>query len=340
MAELWFGTHPLGMSTVETASGRQALGHVTGDLGFMLKVLAPAQPLSIQVHPARDLAAAGFAAEEKAGLPLSDIARDYKDPHHKPEMVYALTPFETLVGFRPMVEAVALLEALDVPVARDLVAHAEQGSTAMVGRLLGQHLDGADVDAFVAACAEQLASGADIERGYLTVVEAATFHPSDPGLVLALLLNRRTIPAGGAAFIGSGLIHAHLSGLCLEVMAPSDNVFRAGLTPKRVNAQGVLESLAGNADVDPTIAPRHVGTATELFAPDSGEFALTITRGAESQLPGSGSRVLLGLDGVVEIVSESAGSIDLAKGQAAIALDDAGFLEVRGTGTVAQAYVP
>ena len=64
----------------------------------MVKYLFTTERLSIQVHPANDLAASGFAAEEAAGIALSDTSRDYKDPHHKPELLLALTPVEALCG--------------------------------------------------------------------------------------------------------------------------------------------------------------------------------------------------------------------------------------------------
>jgi mannose-6-phosphate isomerase len=296
--------------------------------------------LSNQEHPANELAESGFAAEEASGIALSDAARDYKDPHHKPEMVYALAPFETLVGFRPIDETVRLLSALDVPIAKSLLDRSGDGSLAMVTHVLSSEIAPDAVDEFVDACAAQLAADTDVRRGYLTVVEAARIHPSDPGLVVALLLNRLTIEPGQAAFIGPGLIHAHLSGLCLEVMASSDNVFRAGLTTKRVNAQGVLASLAASDDGDAGIDPVRVGTATEVFEPAGGLFALSISHGSESRLPGAGHRILLCLDGAAEVVSESGGTVSLRQGQAAFAPTDDGPLEVRGTGTTAQAYVP
>lgn len=340
VAELWFGTHPLGASMVETDDGPRALLDQVGDLPFMLKVLAPAQPLSIQVHPASDLAAAGFAAEEVAGVPLSDAARDYKDPHHKPEMVYALTPFETLVGLRPVDEAVQLLSPLDVPMAKSLLDRSGDGPLAMVEHVLTADVDRDAVDEFVNACAAQLDAGVDIGRGYLTVVEAARIHPSDPGLVVALLLNRLTIAPGQSAFIGPGLIHAHLSGLCLEVMASSDNVFRAGLTTKRVNAEGVLASLGAADGGDAGIAPSRFGAATEVFEPGGGLFALSVSHGSEPRLPGVGHRILLCVDGEVDVVSESGDQVSLVRGQAAFASAGDGGLELRGSGTTAQAYVP
>jgi mannose-6-phosphate isomerase len=340
VAELWFGTHRLGASTVETGNGPRALADQVGELPFMLKVLAPAQPLSIQVHPASDLAESGFAAEEAAGLALSDAGRDYKDPHHKPEMIYALAPFETLVGLRPLDEAEQLLSSLDVPIAKSLLDRSADGVLAMGEHVLTSQVDRDAVDEFVEECAAQLAAGADVRRGYLTVVEAARIHPSDPGVVLALLLNRLTIEPGRSAFIRPGLIHAHLSGLCLEVMASSDNVFRAGLSTKRVNVQGVLASLEAPDGGDAKIEPTRISAATEVLEPAGGLFALSITRGSESRLPGAGHRILLCLDGAVDVVSDSGDHVPLVQGQAAFASADDGALELRGSGTTAQAYVP
>lgn len=64
-----------------------------GELPFLFKVLCAAQPLSIQVHPNKQASEEGFARENAAGIPLSAAERNYKDPNHKPELVFALTPF-------------------------------------------------------------------------------------------------------------------------------------------------------------------------------------------------------------------------------------------------------
>ena len=116
VAEVWVGTHPLGTARVRDADGQERpLTEVSGELGFMLKVLAADRPLSIQVHPDADRAAAGFAAEEEAGVPLDAPHRVFKDPFPKPEMVYALSTFDTLVGLRRTSEIVRILETVEHP---------------------------------------------------------------------------------------------------------------------------------------------------------------------------------------------------------------------------------
>lgn len=339
VAEIWLGTHPLAPSDVQTAEGFVPLAEYAGDLPYMLKVLAPVRPLSIQVHPSSAIAELGYAAEQAAGVPLDDPTRDFKDPHHKPEMVYALSEFDTLVGLRPVGEIRDLLAGLDGAVSARLTPLLGDGPLALIRELLDAPPSAAEIDEFVGACAAQLASD-DVARGYATVVEIAGFCPGDPGVVVAMLLNRVTLAPGEAAFIGPGLLHAHLSGLCLEVMASSDNVMRAGLTPKRVNPQAVLKIIDADQPASPRVDPTRVGDSTLAFEPPGRLFALSITTGAEDSLPGEGRRILLCTDGEVELAAASGDALTLARGEAAFVSAEDGAIRVGGSGQVAQAYVP
>lgn len=337
VAEFWLGTHPLGPSEVITENGRVPLVEFAGGLPFMLKVLAPDQPLSIQVHPSNSIAELGFAAEETAGVPMDDPTRDFRDPHHKPEMVYALSRFETLVGIRSLAEIRDLLAPLDVSISRRLLTHVEDGEVAVLRELLTRPPTGADVDEFVSACERLL--GDDRGRGYETVIDVARFHPHDPGVVVAMLLNRVTLEPGQAAFIGPGLVHAHLHGLCLEVMVSSDNVMRAGLTPKRINPQALLKIIDLAQPESPMVRP--VSEAgTDTFVPPGNLFALSITRGPADRLPGSGRRILLCLSGEVDLVTDGGGSLTLRRGEAAFVTGEDGGVGITGQGQVAQAFVP
>ena len=85
-AELWIGTHPNGPATLD--DGRP-LSDLTGELPYLLKVLAAAEPLSLQTHPDAEQARDGYAR----GV--------YPDPNPKPELLCALTEFEALCGDPP-----------------------------------------------------------------------------------------------------------------------------------------------------------------------------------------------------------------------------------------------
>src|SRR5690348_6641195 len=134
-AELWMGAHPTAPSgargttldaLIEAAPGRELGAEVAarfgGRLPFLLKILSAAKALSIQVHPSRAQAEAGYAAENARGLAPGDPARNYVDDWPKPELLYALTPFEVAAGLRPPSDASALLQALEVDELKPLAA--------------------------------------------------------------------------------------------------------------------------------------------------------------------------------------------------------------------------
>src|SRR5258705_9120267 len=105
-AEWWMGTHPLAPSTLDDGSPLQS---VAGELPYLLKLMAAAQPLSLQTHPDRITAEAGFEHEDQLGIPRDSPQRIYRDPFAKPEMLCALTTFDTLGGFRPVADTIPLL---------------------------------------------------------------------------------------------------------------------------------------------------------------------------------------------------------------------------------------
>ncbi|MFD3725039.1 mannose-6-phosphate isomerase, class I [Streptomyces sp. NPDC058671] len=134
-AELWMGAHPAAPSRVRrdhrtlpldqviAADPLAELGAATlrrfgPRLPFLLKLLAADAPLSVQVHPDLAQARAGFARENALGIPTDAPHRTYRDAHHKPEMIVALSRFRGLCGFRAPRECADLLDALAVPALR------------------------------------------------------------------------------------------------------------------------------------------------------------------------------------------------------------------------------
>lgn len=85
-----------------------------GDLPFLFKILAAEHALSIQVHPSKQDAEIGFEKEQSAGIPLNASHRNYKDPNHKPELVYALTSYQAMNGFRSYDEIIEAFGLCDI----------------------------------------------------------------------------------------------------------------------------------------------------------------------------------------------------------------------------------
>lgn len=351
VAELWMGTHPRAPSSVEEAVGLLTpLANVAGELPFLLKVLAADKPLSLQVHPGRALAEAGYREEEAAGKPMDAPDRSYKDPNHKPEMAYALTTFDTLVGFRPTAEILRVLAAIDTPLTNSLgedlrATPGFSGIVRLVERLLTEVVTPSEIADVVDDCRLLAESSIDIKRAFATAVEIAEHFPGDVGVVISLFLNRLTLQPGEAAFLGSGVIHAHLSGMCLEVMASSDNVLRAGLTAKNVNPAGLIRCLDKGMSRVARVTPEPWGFSTELFRPDVEEFALSVTQCSYAEpdgtaLPNTGRRILVCTGGEVTLLSERGEGFDLQRGDSVYAGPDDGLLRIIGIGEVAQAYEP
>ena len=350
MAEMWMGTHPLGPAMVMAPEGRVPLSDLAGEVPFMMKILSAAKPLSIQVHPNAELARKGFEAEEADGIPLAAPHRVFKDPHPKPEMVYALTAFDTLVGFRPTAEILRILGPLDHPVARRLVDQLAadpgfHGIVRLLERLLSEPPSVHEVHEIVALCHGRLALGLDIKRAYASVTEIAPHYPGDVGVVVSLLLNRLTLQPGEAAYLGAGIIHAHLHGMCVEVMVNSDNVLRAGLTSKQLAPEGVVASIEADMSRVARVSPELFGTNTDVFEPGGGEFGLAVCQVSPAdiegvELPETGARIIVCTGGEVTVVNAAGEALRLVRGGVLYAGESDGVLHVRGSGEVAQAYQP
>lgn len=366
-AELWFGAHPAASAAVEGPEGATALVTAIADdpvaamgadvvarfgpqLPYLLKLIAAERPLSLQVHPRLEQARQGFEAEQAAGLPVGDPRRSYQDANHKPELVYALTRFEAMCGFRAPRRAAELLAGLDAPLALDLhgVLKAEptyEGIRTAFRRLLDPDLrpDATDVEAVAEACRRRLSDGSPSPRADGTVVQLQEAYPGDPGVVTSLLLNPVTLEPGDAMFIPAGGVHAYLSGMAVEIMASSDNVLRAGLTSKHVDVAELLANVDYVAAPPIRIAPEVFYGATKVFYAPVDDFELsvtTVTGGRVHTLPGRGPRVLICLDGEVSVASAANGTLRLARGEAVFVAASDGELTADGAGTIVQADVP
>jgi mannose-6-phosphate isomerase len=328
-AELWMGAHPSSSSGVRRAGmlttldaviaadpvrelGAECAARFGGRLPFLLKVLSAASALSIQVHPSRAQAEAGFAAE--AALPAGDPARNYVDDWPKPELAYALTPFEVLAGMRSPEDALEFLTALAVerlvPVTREV---------ADPGRALESILTwpAADRPALIADVVEactRLAEG-PYAPAASAVVQVAEGHPGDIGTVAALLLRHAVLQPGQAMFMPAGGLHAYLRGTCIELLANSDNVVRAGLTSKHIDVPELLKLLDPALPVT-ALVPSRPAPGIDVYDAGVPEFRLyRIDLGdAQENLPGTGPRILLCTSG--EAVLRTAGdTAKLAQGE-------------------------
>jgi mannose-6-phosphate isomerase len=121
---------------------------------------------------------------------------------------------------------------------------------------------------------------------------------------------------GEAIFMPAGGPHAYLRGTGVELLANSDNVVRAGLTPKHVDVPELLKLTAPAAGV-PVIEPRPLGGGVTVYDSPAPEFRLYRAElgAGEVALPGGGcARVVLCTEGTAALRASS-GALKVAKGE-------------------------
>jgi mannose-6-phosphate isomerase class I len=298
-AELWMGAHPdlpsralvagrsIGLDELIAGAPEAMLGPTVtrafGELPYLFKVLAAASPLSLQAHPSREAASAGFSREDAASIPRDAPQRTYRDQNHKPELLAALSDFYALHGFRPPDEIAGLLR--DVPELRGLAVRFQatpDGLRDLYGRLMTMPQE--DVDAVLGPLVRRLAErdgtrpfGRDTWEHWILRCDREHAHEGhhDRGLFSVCLLNLVRLRPGEALYQPPGVLHAYLAGCGMEVMANSNNVLRGGLTRKRVDVAELLRNLrfeGGRAEI---IRPARLGASAEwAYRTPAREFEL------------------------------------------------------------------
>lgn len=355
MAELWMGAHPKSPSYVNSGGAPRSLRDLIdedkaamlgeavaarfGELPFLFKVLCAEQPLSVQVHPSKLAAEAGFARENAAGVPLTAAERNYKDANHKPELVYALTPFRAINGFRALPEIVSLLEPLAGAHAQiaHFLSHSDEANLAtLFAKLLS--LKGEEkslaIDILKAALKQRHGEPWD------TIRSIAEVYPDDSGLFSPLLLNVITLQPGEAMFLFAETPHAYLQGVALEVMANSDNVLRAGLTPKYIDIPELLANVKFQAKPYSQLLTHPVKQDDMLRFPVPVEdfaFAIHTLRPQPQKVAQQSAAILFCIEGEARIIKDDA-QLTLNPGESCFVAASESPIDLSGSGRVARVF--
>ena len=322
-AELWFGVHPGGPSPLVDTAGVPT-GELLADhfdieaIPLLVKLLAAARPLSVQLHPPKEIAAAGWEAQHAPGHPPV-----YSDPFEKTEMLVALDDFEAFAGWRPADEAARILAHL--PGTEAAIAALRSGDRAGVIRRL---LDLATPSAVALLAEAATAAGLPEEQvaAYATVQEA---YPQDAGALLTPLLAYLRLRPGQAVYVPAGLPHSYIRGTGLEVMTSSDNVIRLGLTSKAVFVDHAIGALVEG------LQPQFMDTEHgDLIWPVNAPFVVRMVSSGEERIPYGAYRIVLLIEGTARVVSEF-GEIALRPGTAAVISADDPDSWVEADGLVA-----
>lgn len=356
MAELWMGAHPKSSSKITDSQGTvrslrdvidadkaTLLGREVadrfGELPFLFKVLCAAQPLSIQVHPNKRASEIGFAKENAAGIAMDAAERNYKDPNHKPELVFALTPFLAMNAFREFSEIVSLLQP--VAGAHTAIAHfLEQPNGERLSALFASLLNMQGEEK--ARALAILRSALESQQGepWQTIRVISEFYPDDSGLFSPLLLNVVKLKPGEAMFLFAETPHAYLQGTALEVMANSDNVLRAGLTPKYIDIPELVANVKFEAKPAAELLTQPVKNGSELDFPipvDDFAFSLHDLSAQPTAIAQQSAAILFCLEGEA-VLSKGEESLTLKPGESAFISAAESPVQVSGNGKLARVY--
>lgn len=364
-AELWMGAHPKAPSWADVGGQRMPMtdlieSHPEAILGtetahrfnrcmpFLFKVLAAAEPLSIQAHPDKNQARSGFARENRLGIPIEAPHRSYRDDSHKPEIICALTPFWGLNGFQPI-----------AAIARNLYDYAPTTLAA-----LAAGLDASDASRSLEIFFETLlAMPAKRRHDVIAEVRAQArnkmasepaadwvrrlhaAYPGDIGVLSPIYLNLIRLMPGQAMYLEAGQLHAYLEGVGIELMANSDNVLRGGLTPKHIDVPELMRVLRFVAGEPRIITPRPVTPNVHVYDAAVEEFELArldITAGHRFTAASQRSvEILLAVEGTVAIETEGGQmSFQMSKGESVMIPACLSGYGIQGEGQLFRAAVP
>ncbi|KAL3696062.1 hypothetical protein R1sor_010138 [Riccia sorocarpa] len=266
----WLLKHP-------EALGEDVVRRWQGELPFLFKVLSIAKALSIQAHPDKRLA-------EFLHMNQPHV---YKDPNHKPEMALALTKFEALCGFvnpeelKEVLESVPEFRALLKEHEVEMLLNVDTSNSGGGGTALQEafttimNLDKDTVAEKLRELITRLETEQQVRK--LTPKEELALvlekqYPDDVGVFASFFLNYIRLAPGEAVYLSANVPHAYISGECVECMATSDNVVRAGLTPKFRDTEILCSMLKYEQGLPDVLNGSLVSPNTRRYSPPFDEF--------------------------------------------------------------------
>jgi len=329
-AELWMGTHHRGPAQLEQNGEKLRLsealerhpdwlgkiGQPFGELPFLFKVLDVREMLSIQAHPDKAQAIAGFKEENEAGISLDAPHRNFKDANHKPEIMVALSDFWLLHGFKTQEKLRETLKR--VPEFSSLLPYLSKGGLYTLYKYV-MELPQQQVNELLKPMKARLAGQvfAKEEPEYWAQKAFATHQLEgghcDRGIFSIFFFNLLKVEPGQGIFQGAGVPHAYLEGKNVELMANSDNVFRGGLTPKHIDVPQLLKHLIFEPVVPEVLLPqlRSENGTWAYFKSPASDFELKMLRteekGALSFDREEAPQVLIFMEG--EITTDDTGQL-------------------------------
>ncbi len=361
-AELWMGMHPKAPSLVKTPQGdiplsdfiRAHPGEILGErvvrqfgprLPFLFKVLSAAEALSIQAHPNKEQAVRLHARDPE----------HYPDDNHKPEIAIALDELIALVGFAPVDELLETFKTYPEIAAfagRERVealaaarkSEKKEALRALFAALMNRGEDEPQIlERTLADLEGRFRNQKTLSEKEVLFLELRDKYGTDIGLLVIFLLNLLHLQKGQGVFLKAGVPHAYIRGNIVECMANSDNVVRAGLTPKFKDVKALVEILTYEAATVDLFTPSPHAKEFIYRVPVS-EFSIAhwqLKKNEKIEHQVNSVEILLAMEGAF-LVHYDHGSLRLEKGESVLipAALHAYSLQALDAGDAFCAFVP
>jgi mannose-6-phosphate isomerase len=345
-AEYWMGGHDNAPSDVIDAGGQKqglnaliaqdpvaVLGKAVNDhfgrLPYLFKVLDVKDMLSIQVHPEKKAAIAAFAAENQKGVALTAANRNYKDDNHKPELMYALSDFWLLHGFKA---AAALKQVLQqTPELHFLLPVFGNDDYAALYKAV-MEMDQQEVNQRLQPLLDRilpLYGKGTLKKEQEDFWAARAFNTfcepgrTDRGIFSIYLFNLVHLQPGDAIFQDAGILHAYLEGQNMEIMANSDNVLRGGLTNKHIDVSELMKHVSFTPTIPNVIKGVPGKAAGEVIFPtpvnDFELHRISLKAGEQTTVTATTADISLVYQGRIEATAGKE-KLSLGKGEAMLAV--------------------
>ncbi|MCB9059059.1 MAG: mannose-6-phosphate isomerase, class I [Calditrichae bacterium] len=336
-AELWMGAHPKAPSSIELESGsmnlqefinanpekilgKEVAKRFSNKLPFLFKVLSAAEALSIQAHPNK----------KQAELLHKKDPVNYPDDNHKPEIAIALDNLYALIGFRPFPEIQSVFE--NFPELKSFIGtkffeqlvneFQETKNERSALKKLYEKLSHIvsfkknDFDTAIKLMRIKINAHKDVpdlrEKLFLDLNDK---YGSDIGLISLYLLNLVELKKGQGIFLNAGIPHAYLEGNIIECMANSDNVVRAGLTPKFQDSETLLKIMEYKSGI-PEIFESAIDTDEYIYGVPVPEFQIKFLSGKPNESKKhiiKSVQILILIEGALNLITEKS-SIKISTG--------------------------
>ena len=172
------------------------------------------------------------------------------------------------------------------------------------------------------------------------ILDLDSVYPGDVGLLSPLLLNVVVLKPGEAMFLHAGTPHAYVKGTALEIMANSDNVLRAGLTPKFIDVPELIASCVFEPLVKDDILTKPSTNGVELnFPVPVQDFSFSVLKEAnETQIKPERAEIWFAIDSDVTFTHPTGEALTVSKGQSVFIPISSKTFRVSCAGTVARAF--